>query len=227
MKQIPRKSKESTRSYIYRTLKQSIIEFYFYPGERLSEPSIADVLNVSRTPVREALILLENEGLIVVNPKQGTFVSKLSVSAIHQFLFLRKTIEREVIRIACELRTENDINALNEQLNAQKVLLEIKDGRIAMYLLDNLYHKMIYDIAQQTAAWRTLQQIAGSYNRLRSMEVLDPSYSDRRYREHIELLHLITHRETEAIAAFVDKHLDALDSTLPIFIEKHPQYFTE
>lgn len=225
LKHIPRK-KESTREFIYRTLKQSIIEFYFIPGDKISEPSIAAELNVSRTPVREALILLENEGLVDIRSKQGTFVSKIDVADIRNLVFMRKTVEREIIAIACEKRTEESLASLKEELQAQKVFLKIKDGRVSMFLLDNSFHRIIYEIDGHGDTWKLLQKNGGALNRLRTLEVLDINYTDRRYQENVELAEIIEKQQLEKISAFVDRHLDALENTLPKLMEAYPNYFS-
>lgn len=226
LKHIPRKKKESNRDYIYRTLKQSIIEFYFVPEDRISEPSIALELNVSRTPVREALILLENEKLVTVQPKQGTFISKIDSLQISNFIFIRKCIEREVMHLACQTMTEDVIQQLKEQLQAQKVFLTIKDGRTSMYLLDNSFHRTIYAATGKNEAWKSLQEMGGAFNRLRTLDVLDENYTERRYQEHLELLDIIIEKKVDAIDSFVEVHLDALETTLPQMKAKHPNYFT-
>lgn len=225
LKHIPKKN-ESNREFIYRTLKQSIVEFYFIPGDKISEPSIAEELQVSRTPVREALILLENEGLVEIHPKQGTFVSKINKNDIKNFVFMRKTIEREVIRIACENHTPESISEMHEELQAQKVFLKIKDGRVSMFLLDNSFHRLIYEIANHGDSWKVLQKNGGAFNRLRTLDVLDPDYSDRRFQEHVELTEIIQNNKIDAIDEFVERHLDALENTLPKLMEKHPSYFS-
>lgn len=226
LKHIPRKKNESNREYIYRTLKQSIIEFYFVPADKISEPSIADELNVSRTPVREALILLENEHLVTIQPKQGTFVSKIDPLQISNFIFIRKCIEREVIHLACQIMNEEITQQLEEQLQAQKVFLTIKDGRTSMYLLDNSFHRIIYEATGKYEAWKSLQKIGGAFNRLRTLDVLDEDYTERRYQEHLELLSILTEKKVGQINSFVDLHLDALETTLPKMKEKYPTFFT-
>lgn len=224
LKHIPRK-KESTREFIYRTLKQSIIEFYFIPGDKISEPSIAEELNVSRTPVREALILLENEGLVDIQSKQGTFVSKINTADIKNFVFMRKTIEKEVLRYACKKATPETLEELREELQAQKVFFKIKDGRVSMYLLDNSFHRLIYEIAGHGDAWKLLQKNGGAFNRLRTLEVLDINYTDHRYKENIELAELIEQKQIDKIPEFIDRHLDAVERTLPLLENSYPNYF--
>lgn len=225
LKHIPRKD-ESTREFIYRTLKQSIIEFYFIPGDKISEPSIAEELHVSRTPVREALILLENEGLVDIHPKQGTFVSRIDTADMRNFVFMRKTVEKQVLQLACEKATTADLSNLKEELQAQKVFLKIKDGRVSMYLLDNSFHRLIYAIADHDETWKTLQRIGGAFNRLRTLDVLDDVNSDLRYQEHIELTNLIQTKAFDCIPEFVDRHLNALETVLPLLQEKYPSYFS-
>ena len=225
LKHIPKKHTESNRDYIYRTIKQSIIEYYFIPEDKLSEPSIAEELNVSRTPVREALILLENENLVYIQPKQGTFVSKIDSLEIANLTFMRKCIEREVLRLACKNITPEIVESLKEQLQAQKVFLSMKDGRTSIYLLDNAFHRIVYEAAGKYESWKSLQKMGGAFNRLRMLDALDEDYSNRRYLEHLELLEILTENKLEDTDEFVEKHLDILETTLPAMKKKHPDYF--
>ena len=225
LKHIPKKQNESNRDYIYRTLKQSITELYFIPGDKISEPSIAEELNVSRTPVREALILLEDENLVHIQPKQGTFVSKLDAKQIENFIFIRQCIEREVIRLAAERLTPESTEQLTEQLQAQKVFLNIKDGRTSMYLLENAFYRIVYEVAGRYEIWRSLQHMGSHFNRLRILDVLDENYTPKRYQENLTLMSILVDKKVDEIDSFIHLHLDLLSTTLPYFQKKHPDYF--
>lgn len=224
LKHIPRK-KETNTTYIYRTIKQSIIEFYFIPGDKLSEPSIASELNFSRTPVREALILLEQENLVNVLPQKGTYVSKINKLEANTFIFMRNTIEKRINSLACTIRSEMDIDGLKTELQAQKVMQKILDGRTSLYLLDNSFHKYIYTMVGQVEIWKELQKIANAYNRIRILDCLNQEFDNKIVKKNEKILNFIEKQDDSGLSQFVDEYLSPLEQQLTSVINLYPDYF--
>lgn len=222
---LPKLENESNRDYSYRILKENIIELVFKPGDKISEPSIATLLNLSRTPIREALILLENEGLVEVRPQKGTFVSKINVSKIENMIFIRKSVEKEVIRLACENINQLKLEEIEEQITAHKTILKMDIKLDSIYQLDNAFHKLIYKAVGAEKTWNTIESISSSFNRLRKLDVVDHTTTNRRIDEHFELLRIIKEQDVDKINFFVETHLDALENTLPILLKKYPDFF--
>lgn len=222
---LPKLENESNRDYSYRILKENIIELVFKPGDKISEPSIATSLNLSRTPIREALILLENEGLVEVRPQKGTFVSKINVSKIENMIFIRKSVEKEVIRLACESINQLKLEEIEEQITAHKTILKMDIKLDSIYQLDNAFHKLIYKAVGAEKTWNTIESISSSFNRLRKLDVVDHTTTNRRIDEHFELLRIIKEQDVDKINFFVETHLDALENTLPILLKKYPNFF--
>lgn len=216
---------ESNRNYIYRVIKENIIEFYFNPEDKLSEPSIAKILNTSRTPVREALILLENEGLVEVKPQKGTFISKIDSLDIENMIFIRKGVEKDVIRLACKRISQHYLEKLEEHLQIQKIILETDFQKDIIYQIDNAFHKLLYTAVGAEKAWQTIEANSSSFNRLRKLDVMDQTSTNRRMSEHFELMEIIKEKKVDEIDSFIDHHLDAIDSTLPLLKQRHPNFF--
>ena len=102
LQNIERYKTENNKQYIYRILKENIMNLVLPPGEAISEIEISEALNVSRTPVREAIVRLSEEKLIQVFPQKGSIVSKINLNLVEEAVFLRKICERQLFKMACE-----------------------------------------------------------------------------------------------------------------------------
>ena len=95
------------RDVVFNTLRQGILKGELEPGERLMEVQLANRLGVSRTPIREAIRKLELEGLVVMIPRKGAEVAKISEKNLQDVLELRCALEELAIELACERISED------------------------------------------------------------------------------------------------------------------------
>lgn len=115
MKRLKMEENESNRRYAHRVIKASIMDYYFKPGQLVSEIETSKELGLSRTPVREALILLEEEKLIEVKPQKGTFVTYIDMDLVYSAIFFRQTLEKAVILEACKNITEEALEKMKKK----------------------------------------------------------------------------------------------------------------
>src|SRR5689334_11568771 len=101
--------KMSSRDYVYETIKRNILLLTLEPGQMISEKEIAEKLQVSRTPTREAFIMLAEEDLITVYPQKGSFISLIDIDHVEEARFLRENMEVAILKIACETFTEKEL----------------------------------------------------------------------------------------------------------------------
>lgn len=224
LKHIPRKN-ESNSVFVYRTMKQSIIEFYFIPGDKINEVSIANELNVSRTPVREALILLEREKLVNIVPKKGTYVTEIDINEVNNFMFMRKVIEAEINAIACEIRSKTDLKTMKEQLQAQKIMQNFIDDRTSLYLLDKSYHKFIYTLCGHVKVWKELQKIANDYNRINILAGINQDYNEKIYIKNNQIYELVANKKSANMKEYVASYLMKIDKQTFGLMQQYPAYF--
>ena len=102
---------------IYAHLRDAIIRNTFAPGDRISESEIARSWTVSRQPVREAFIKLQEIGLVEILPQRGTFVVKISARDVENARFIREAVEVAIARKACELASESDVAQLQRLID--------------------------------------------------------------------------------------------------------------
>ena len=102
------------RDVVFNTLREAILKGELRPGERLMEIHLANRLGVSRTPIREAIRMLELEGLVLMIPRKGAEVAGISEQGLRDVLEVRRSLEELAIELACQRMTDDDILELKK-----------------------------------------------------------------------------------------------------------------
>lgn len=145
---ISRKNTENNREYAYRLLRYNIMNLQLTPGETLNESEICQHLNVSRTPVHEALTLLKSEQLVNIVPQSGSHVSLISLKNIREGLFLRNTIEPPIYRQIAGNIPAKYLDAMNRNLiEVKELLTSSPEDNVPVHdvlQLDDKFHQLAY-----------------------------------------------------------------------------------
>ena len=132
------------RDVVFNTLRQAILKGELEPGERLMEIQLADRLGVSRTPIREAIRKLELEGLVLMIPRKGAEVAKISEKSLRDVLEVRRSLEELAIELACQRMSDSDIEDLELAQNAFREAVTAGDA-MTIAETDEHYHDIIYN----------------------------------------------------------------------------------
>ena len=155
---------------LYDLLREQIISVALKPGDFLSRNEIANQFGVSQTPVRDALMRLEQENLIEIFPQSGTRVSKIDLHAAQQAHFLRKSVETELVYEFAIQKNESVITALNTALDSLKSLAN--QGHIDSFIrADRDFHYVLYEEADLLEIWSLLQIQSGHIDRIRRLHL--------------------------------------------------------
>jgi DNA-binding GntR family transcriptional regulator len=127
------------RDVVFNTLRQAILKGELAPGERLMEIQLAEKLGVSRTPIRE----LELEGLVLMIPRKGAEVAKISEKSLRDVLEVRRSLEELAIELACQRMTDEEIEQLGERQNDFKNAIN-KGNAMNIAETDEAFHDVIY-----------------------------------------------------------------------------------
>lgn len=130
----------------YEIIKEGIINGYYKPGDELRESTLSEEIGMSKTPVREALIQLENEGFVEIRPFRGAIVTDISIEDVAKLYEFRQVIEKYAIEIATESCDEHDIKYLRKQIRLMELALE--DGSVNEY--DNAHNNFHHLIISKT-----------------------------------------------------------------------------
>jgi DNA-binding GntR family transcriptional regulator len=143
---------------VYSVIRRMILNGTFQPGERINQVALAQQLNISRGPLREALRMLQNEGLIRHETNRGTFVSTLSDQDAWEIFTLRGLLEGEAARLAMEHLTEADHGKLEELLRDFEHAFLARDLE-QMAHSDLLFHQTIVGASRHGRLQQMHQQL--------------------------------------------------------------------
>ena len=227
MLSIPQKEPgENGRKYAYRVLYNGIMSLDFPPGMLLVDAELSQALQISRTPIREAIVSLVESKLVEVYPQRSSCVSRLNLDAIEEGVFLRYNIERAILREAIQKADGSDLSLMRENIEQQKANLEA--GNLDRYMeLDNAFHKLLYLAAGKPWTWSTVMRIVAHHDRVRKLQVrLGTDQLWPAHEEHRQLFHAVMTRSEANLDDFLYEHLTAgYRGALPELMQKYPDYF--
>ena len=204
-------SKEFSNSFsltdeIADVVRERILKGEYEIGEKIKENQIATELRVSRTPIREALKILENEGLIDYVPNRGCFAKGFTKQDVEDIYAVREALEALAVNWAVDRITEKEIAALEEQCDLMEFYTKKKDRKKVLEM-NSSFHDIIYASARS----RFLAQVLRSYkeyiDKTRKSIFYEQSYLESILVEHRAILDAIKDRDKERAAAAMTKHL--------------------
>jgi DNA-binding GntR family transcriptional regulator len=205
-------------------LRREILAGHLRPGQALSENEIAQRLGVSRTPVREAIIRLESEGLLSVRPQVGTIVAPIDVDAVADGQFLRESIECRTVATAARRVSAADATELRALLEEQARVAAQGDHPAFVPLDDRLHQKLIA-MAGQPRIWRAIEDIKAQLDRVRFLSLEDPAWLAAIHRQHEDIVRHVLDGDAEGAAAAMSRHLRAVFASIETIAGTHPEYF--
>lgn len=216
---------ETNPQFAYRVLKENILNLRLRPGDGISETELARYLNISRTPIREAIVHLKNESLIDVYPQRGTFVSLLDFTLIEEAEFMRTVLEAEVIKEAIKNFPEECLKELEENLNYQKKVSEFLCSPFEFFELDNKFHEIIFRGCNKLRVWEQIKVLSSHLNRIRLLDALERSSLKATLEQHEGILQLIRNKNLEKVDETVRGHISNFHTQLESLYEKYPSFF--
>lgn len=223
MKNADKIGKETNREYALRVIRENIVNLELAPGSMISEQDIANQLNLSRTPVHEAMQELSSTKIIEILPQRGSHVSLIDMELVEEAVFARTTIERAITEMACKQATEKDIQELEENVTLQQFYLE-KNNLDRIMELDNAFHKMMYKITNKMQCHYMIRLMSIHYDRIRELH-LHSFNPERIINEHKEILEAVRNKDGETAKKALDKHLSRHHMQADEIKKKYPQFF--
>lgn len=198
-------NKNTTSKTIYYKLRDEIINLYLEPGTSISEKELSEKYSVSRTPVREALVRLAQEGLVNIYPQKGTVVSLIDLSAVEEGRFLREHLERAVVKEACKEFSQENVLALEMNLKLQKMYIENNDYK-KLFEADEEFHKIIFEGSNKKRVWNSINDGSTEFQRIRMLRLVTNSSWDNIYLQHKEIFNAIKNKSPEIAEDFMKEH---------------------
>jgi DNA-binding GntR family transcriptional regulator len=214
------------RDRVYTALREAIVSTELKPGRQLSENELADLLGVSRTPVREALVRLRDERLVAIVPQLGTFVTLISPQAVADAGFVREALECSAVRLAADRVGLEDLTAIHANLAAQHRAVAEHDVA-AFDRLDDDLHRALCDLSGHDIAWELSRRANGHLDRVRHLSLREPDYLGEMLAEHRSVVAEIAVGDGPGAEAALRHHLRMVGSHLPRLRAAHPEFFDD
>lgn len=202
---------------VYQSLRTAILHGIYRPNQRLVETVIAEELGASRTPVREALQRLGNEGLITKS-RHAWLVREFTVDEIREIYEVRAALEGHAVRLAAQRATDEDIARLAELINEQRAKMsDTSVTRSAVVDLNDRFHDAVIAAAGNQRLGAFIKTNRMYYFNYRLASLYTDEQVVKSLEEHEELFEAIRNREPDKADEIARAHINiALE-----LIEKH------
>ncbi len=206
------------RDVVFNTLRQAILKGELNPGERLMEIQLAQRLGVSRTPIREAIRKLELEGLVVMIPRKGAEVAKITEKSMQDVLEVRRALEGLAIQLACGRITKEEIG--NLEIQGKKFVEAVETGDLVfMAEADEAFHAVIYNATQNDRLISILNNLREQMYRYRVEYIKDTSIHPIILKEHEEIIRTVKKRDEEEAFHAICTHIDNQEEAIRKYIK--------
>lgn len=220
----PQARRLRTSDRVYDQLLTAIRTLALVPGQSLSEVELAEQLHVSRTPLREAIARLAENGLVRVVPQVGTTVSRIGLGDVVQAQFVRETLELGAFGVACR-RPERDTTVLRALLASQRAALAAGDFD-AFFAHDEALHEHLFVLSGYPGAWAAVQGMKVQLDRLRRL-VPDPATVAELIDEHEAIVDALEGGRLAAGQRVIRSHARRVLRYAPGLRERFPEYFED
>ncbi len=218
-----RNEKESARDYAYRVIRSNIIELHLAPGTGVSESSLCDELQISRTPVREALADLARQKLVDIVPQKGTTVSLIDPKMVKEGHFLRSLVEQEIVAKVASSITEKGFRELESNVLMQEYHAQHNSVDNFVHL-DNEFHSILFRLCDKEATYHVVTNFQTHFDRERKLSLKFIPMEDL-VKDHRMILETLKERNRPAAKKAMKAHLAHVLVDQKKLIKSYPQYF--
>lgn len=209
---------------VYDFIGRKILDLHIKPGETININELEKFLNVSRSPIRDALIQLEKEGLVVTTPKKGTIVSKINAARVKDERFLRSCIEERVVEEFLEIYQESDIEEMKTAIKAQERAIKLLDARDFLICDDNM-HSVPFKVTGHQFCLNTVLNMSGHYSRIRLLSLSDMTTLRQTLEQHKIMIELMIKKDSASLKTLIHEHITNKESEFQSLLNRYPDLF--
>ncbi len=218
----------SLNQQTYEKLKKDILTFALKPGEPVSAQRIAERYEVSRTPAREALVRLQDEGMVDIYPQSRSVISKIKRERIHQEWFVRISLELGMVDVFFDRVKGSDIDAMKraaEKLSELGATPRTHETSFEYLKCDDQFHSIMYYVTGEHLAATIIENTLLNYRRVRLLVDLDNTYKDRTVDDHGRLIRLVEKKDREGYRLLLTEHLSHIKDDMNYLNKQFPEMF--
>lgn len=226
----PPRRGENNRAYACRVLRMNIMTLRLQPGEPLNEGELAALLQMSRTPVHEAITTLHNDWLVEVFPQRGTRVSRIDPALVKEGYSTRLLLESALLKDVAGKIGRSQVQQLLAGMRCQEELRDRMPEAIDEFIqLDDEFHRMMYFFGGRGHTWLAMRGLVSHYDRMRYLDALDGECDyERVIRQHREFCDYLLMGLPDGVdpEQAISAHLTSFRGNLMTKMALHPGYFT-
>lgn len=194
------------RDVVFNTLREAILKGELAPGERLMEMHLANKLGVSRTPIREAIRMLEQEGLAVTIPRKGAQVAGMTEKDLQDTMEIRDALDGLAVVCACERGTDKQLDELRSAMRAFEISIEGGDVR-EIVACDERFHDVIYEMANNPKLQAIISASRQQMYRYRYEYIKDTAIRNQLIEEHEKIISGFEKKDIDYVQRIMHDHL--------------------
>lgn len=219
----------SAREVAYETVRSRIITMELKPGDELNDRLLAQELGISRTPMREALIMLNIAHMVNIKPQSGTHVAPIDLKLMEMEQFARFTLEKEMLnRIRGKLTGEQEMayRLLIEQYRVLESQPDAHNRETRLLDLDNAFHRMAFELGGKADHFDHMLSTFQHIERLRKFS-LQTDENKTVCSSHTRILEAVLHGTEAELSRALEEHLNRYKQTVAEGRRRHPDYFID
>lgn len=224
----PRLAGDRLSDWVYTELSEAIRSLELPPGTKLSEPTLATRLQVSRVPVREAIARLADQRLVTVTPQVGTRVAPILMSEVENACFIRSSLEAGALRQAIDRAHSRDsrldLDELRGILAANRACFDAGDAD-GFFGTDELLHQAVFALAGVPEVWDIVRGVKVHLDRLRHLHLPHAMASSDIMDEHAQIVEALERGDAQGGESVIRRHAYRIIADSGDIRAEYPEYF--
>ena len=219
MEQPIRVKRSSIGQIVYEQVKQLILQHTIEPGEKIGLAALAQKLDVSLTPLREALTRLKDEGFVVHYPNRGYFAAEISAQEVKDLYEVREALESHALALGTSQVDEQDLQAMADAVEEHARAIVERNA----FFEDKILHLRLAAPARNQLLLRMLEQVLDRAIMKLRVGALPRERGPSAHTEHLDILEAIRKRNVEAATRHLRKHLWNSRDYILAFLKEHEE----
>ena len=200
-------AKYQVRQAIVTYLRAAILSGELRPGHTLHESALTKQFGASRSPIREALVQLEQEGLVTTFPKKGSVVTTIDKTQLRQALFIRSSLEATNIELLAQNISDEQVSIMKANIERQRNAL-LQDDYSEMYDSMDEFHLLLCDFNELPRIWELIRREKVPLDRLHALNQPHSPRMSTLFNQHIEIVKALEERDSEKCSSLIRTHAD-------------------
>lgn len=209
---------------VYEALTEAIRDLRLLPGDPISEPSVAEWLNVSRSPVREAIARLVDLGLVIVKPQVGSYIAPISLQEVEEAAFIRSALETSAFKRAIRDGVP-DTTHIQRYVDMNRHAAEAADVE-TFFETDEKLHQNVFELAGLGKIWGVVRRIKIQLDRLRRLSLPRVISNPVLVEEHQLIVDYLRTRNEKLGVEVIERHATRIFYTIEDHRSLYPEYFS-